>query len=85
MLGNWNVVVVSGAALFVTAEVCLWFYRWLEAKNTSQDAQNVETKLFHKVLFFPEKKIPCRKYLLTPKVSVLFFCFLLKRLIRLYM
>jgi len=65
MLAKWNVLVVSGAAMIVTAEICWWVYRWLETRNSSKEEQN--TKPFHQVLFFPEKKIPCKKYLLTPK------------------
>ena len=69
MLSNHNALIVGGVAVVAAAEVLFIVYQWLAARRTLKDEQSLKTTPFHKVLFFPENKIPCKKYLLTPKVT----------------
>ena len=65
------------AVAALTAEACLICYRMCKSKPKSDDAViDVERSksTFCKVLFFPDKKIPCFKYLLTAQVSKNWYC-----------
>ena len=65
---NLSSVVLCSAVLVVAGEAVLLIYR-LVGNAKKKAKKSTEIQLFHKVLFFPDKTAPCRRHLLTPKVS----------------
>lgn len=63
-----NAIVFYGTAFVLTADIFAWMYYFFKAKNYLKEKDRAEKKIVYQVLFFPDKHIPCRRYLLTAKV-----------------
>ncbi|CAK8694407.1 unnamed protein product [Clavelina lepadiformis] len=54
--------------MLLTGETSLLMYLYSKSRRRRGKAGVLSnTPVFHKVLFFPDKQIPCQKYLLSPK------------------
>ena len=62
---------VCGAVIIASAEMVALIYHFVKSRKKSEEKQALKysVPIFHKVLFFPEEKIPCRKHLLASKVG----------------
>nr|CAB3227128.1 uncharacterized protein C4orf45 [Phallusia mammillata] len=63
-VGNVSLLVHACAAMVIVAETGLIAYRFYVWKK---NAKSRKKAVFHKVLFFPDQKIPCQRYLLSPQ------------------